>query len=298
MAETPLSPDFAPGENAAVDAAPRPSGDVAASHSGDVAASHSDDVAAHAGAEGTVDSTAGDAPWETSGTRSEGSWQQAPADATASASWDSSVSTTEAGAVTEPLDGEPRDSEARAEAVPEPAAPWSPPTPTPPWEPAFSSPEPAPAASPATADPSVEPPLPVEPTAAVEPPVPAAGIATTIAVPPLDAAAGTAGEGGEWELLVGRLNAWFRSGELNRQWQQIRGPLKGVALLIAVILVLRLYATVVGGIDRIPLVSGLLELTGLIALVHFGLTKMVRTSEREQVLATWKQRWQAFLGQD
>ena len=296
MAETPLSPDFAPGENAAVDAAP--------SHSGDVAASHSDDVAAHAGAEGTVDSTAGDAPWETSGTRSEGSWQQAPADATASASWDSSESSTEAGAVTEPLDGEPRDSEARAEAVPEPAAPWSPPTPTPPWEPASSSPEPTPAASQAAANSPVEaslpvePPAPIEPAAAVEEPVPAAGIATTITVPPLESAAGAAGEGGEWELLVGRLNAWFRSGELNRQWQQIRGPLKGVALLIAVILVLRLYATVVGGIDRIPLVSGLLELTGLIALVHFGLTKMVRTSEREQVLATWKQRWQAFLGQD
>ncbi len=275
MAETPLSPDSAPGENAAVDAAANPSGDAAA----------------HAGAEGTGDTTAGDAPWDAAGTRSEGSWQQAPADATASASWDGSLGTVEAVAA-------PQDGETRTDAAPEAAAPWSPPTPTPPWEP-------APAASQSAANPPVEPtalpvePLsPVEPPAAVDEPVPAAGIATTIAVPPLESAAGSDGEGGEWELLVGRLNAWFSSGELNRQWQKIRGPLKGVALLITAILVLRLYATVVGSIDRLPLVSGLLELTGLIALVQFGLTKMVRTDEREQVLATWKQRWQAFLGQD
>ncbi len=125
-----------------------------------------------------------------------------------------------------------------------------------------------------------------------------AGIATTIAVPPLETAARAEGDGGEWDLLVAKLNTWFSSGELTTQWQKIRGPLKGVAILFGVILALRLYATVVGTIDGIPLVSGLLELTGLIVLGQFGLTKMVKTSEREQVLANWHRRWQAFIGQD
>ena len=149
---------------------------------------------------------------------------------------------------------------------------------------AAPSPEPAPAVG------GSEP----EPATAAEP----AGIATTIAVPPLETAARAEGDGGEWELLVAKLNAWFNSGELAHQWQKIQGPLKGVAILVGVILALRLYATVVGTLNDIPLLSGLLELTGLIVFVRFSLTKLVKTRERQQVLATWNRRWQAFIGQD
>ncbi len=148
---------------------------------------------------------------------------------------------------------------------------------------AAPSSEPAPAASAGEPQPAAAPEL--------------AGIATTIAVPPLETAARAEG-GGEWDLLVAKLNAWFNSGELAHQWQKIQGPLKGLAILVGVILALRLYATVVGTLDDIPLLSGLLELTGLIVLVRFSLTKMVKTSERQQVLATWNRRWQAFIGQD
>ncbi|MEI7951330.1 MAG: CAAD domain-containing protein [Synechococcaceae cyanobacterium ELA182] len=155
-----------------------------------------------------------------------------------------------------------------------------------------ASPFPAPASAPAAELVQAE----VQAVVEAEPP---AGIATTIAVPPLDSSSPAAGgEGGEWELLVGKVNAWFSSGELKRQWQKIRGPLKGLAILIGLILALRLYASLVGTVDRLPVVSGLLELIGLIALVQFGLTKMVRTSTREKVLANWKQRWLAFRGQD
>ncbi len=54
----------------------------------------------------------------------------------------------------------------------------------------------------------------------------------------------------------------------------------------------------VGTIDRIPVISGLLELTGLIYVLWFSTTRLVRTSERERVLADWKQRWQSFSGRD
>jgi hypothetical protein len=169
----------------------------------------------------------------------------------------------------------PQASEAEPQTPPEAAASEAAPSP---------APEIAPAAEPEQAVIQAEPP---------------AGIATTIAVPPLDSSSPAAGgEGGEWELLVGKVNTWFSSGELKRQWQKIRGPLKGLAILIGLILAVRLYASLVGTIDRIPVVSGLLELIGLIALGHFGLTKMVRTSTREKVLADWKQRWLAFRGQD
>jgi len=122
------------------------------------------------------------------------------------------------------------------------------------------------------------------------------GVAATIAVPPLEQ--GDNGGGGEWELLVERFTTWWNSGELNRQWQRIRGPLKGVAILVAVLLALQLYATVVRTVDAIPVVSGLLELTGLITVLQFSLTRLLRSSDREEVFAQVRRRWQEFRGRD
>lgn len=123
-----------------------------------------------------------------------------------------------------------------------------------------------------------------------------AGVAATITVPPLEDA-GTGG-GGEWELLVERFTTWWNSGELNRQWQRIRGPLKGVAIVLAVLLALQVYATVVRTIDGIPLVSGLLELTGLIVVLQFGATRLLRSSDRQEVIAQLQKRWLDFRGRN
>lgn len=139
-------------------------------------------------------------------------------------------------------------------------------------------------------------------TAAAEPPAAPSepSIAATLEVPPLPStgAGAEAGEGGEFDLLIGKVNAWFDALDLAGRWQKLRGPLRGVALLLALLLALRLYAQVVGTIDRIPVISGLLELTGLIYVLWFSATRLVRTSERERVLADWKQRWQSFSGRD
>jgi len=142
----------------------------------------------------------------------------------------------------------------------------------------------------------------VAPPVAPEPVAPEPGIggepaiATTLEVPPLPGAA--AGEGGEFDLLIGKMRAWLEEADLAGQWQKLRGPLKGVALLVALILALRLYARVVGALDAIPVISGLLELTGLLYALWFSATRLVRTQERDRVFADWKNRWQAFSGRD
>lgn len=142
----------------------------------------------------------------------------------------------------------------------------------------------------------------VAPPVAPEPVAPEPGIggepaiATTLEVPPLPGAA--AGEGGEFDLLIGKMRAWLEEADLAGQWQKLRGPLKGVALLVALILTLRLYARVVGALDAIPVISGLLELTGLLYALWFSATRLVRTQERDRVFADWKNRWQAFSGRD
>ena len=157
------------------------------------------------------------------------------------------------------------------------------------------------AEAPITAEPSA-----AEPTAA-EPPADEPQVASTVTVPATpaapaavaSAAAGTtpsSDEGGEWDLLVSKVQSWLASGQLQQQWQAARTPISLLAGLIALLLVLRIYGALLAVLDSIPLLPGLMELAGLIAVVQFALTKMVRSSDRRQVIDGVRQRWQSFRG--
>lgn len=132
---------------------------------------------------------------------------------------------------------------------------------------------------------------------AAAPAAAAPGVASVLEVPPL-AAETPAGEGGEWDLLIGKLQAWLTEINLVGQWDRIRGPLKGVAILIAVLIALRAYSAVVGTIASIPLFSGLLELVGAIAFGRFAWDNLLRTQERQKLFAAWQQRWSDFSGRN
>lgn len=139
---------------------------------------------------------------------------------------------------------------------------------------------------------------PVEATA--EPPAPTdiPTVASTLEVPasPQLATPAADQDGGEWELLVEKVRTWISSGQLQEQWQSARTPLSLLAGLIAVLLVLRVYSAVLGVLDSIPLLPGLLELAGLVAVVQFSLTRLVRSNDRREVIEGLKQRWQSFRG--
>lgn len=130
-----------------------------------------------------------------------------------------------------------------------------------------------------------------------EPPSPVAEptIASTIEMP-ARVAAEPAGEGGEWALLQQKLSQWLSSGELQQQWQAARKPLSLLAGLIALLLVLRLYNGLLAVIEGLPLVPGLLELVGVIAVARFSLTRLVRSDERQALVQGLQQRWNAFRG--
>jgi hypothetical protein len=95
---------------------------------------------------------------------------------------------------------------------------------------------------------------------------------------------------------VQKLRNWISSGQLQEQWQAARTPLSLLAGLIAVLLVLRVYSAVLGVLESIPLLPGLLELAGLIAVVQFSLTRLVRSNDRSEVINSLKQRWKSFRG--
>jgi len=104
------------------------------------------------------------------------------------------------------------------------------------------------------------------------------------------------GEGGEWELLLGKLRQWLDQNELNNLWAQARKPVTILAGLVGLLLVVRVYSAVLGALDSLPLVPGLLELAGVVWAVRYGIPKLLRSSERERLLGGLSQSWKAFRG--
>lgn len=105
------------------------------------------------------------------------------------------------------------------------------------------------------------------------------------------------GEGGEWELLLQKLREWLNQGQLQSLWAQASKPVTLLAALVGVLLVLRIYAALLGAIESLPLVPGLLELAGVVWMVRYGVPKLLRSSEREQLLGGLSKRWKSFRGQ-
>ena len=145
---------------------------------------------------------------------------------------------------------------------------------------------------------------PVEPIAPPEP-----SVAATLTAEPLEATsaplvatttAGASGEGdgegGEWELLLQKLGQWLNQNELQTLWSQASKPVTALAALVGLLLVLRIYSALLGALDSLPLVPGLLELAGVVWVVRYGVPKLLRSSERERLLGGLNQRWKAFRG--
>jgi len=122
------------------------------------------------------------------------------------------------------------------------------------------------------------------------------GIATSIVVPPLPV--GEAGDGGEWDLLRSKVSTWFDGADLQGRWESLGGPLRAAGLLLAAVVLLRLYSALLETLGDLPLVPRLLQLVGLLSVARFALTKLVRSSERERILTSWNQHWNDFRGRD
>jgi hypothetical protein len=104
------------------------------------------------------------------------------------------------------------------------------------------------------------------------------------------------GEGGEWELLLGKVKAWLGEGKLEALWAQARNPVSLILAAAALLVVLRVYSALLAAIDSLPLIPGLLELVGVIWAVRYGVPKLVQRSQRQELLGSIQQRWQSFRG--
>ena len=154
------------------------------------------------------------------------------------------------------------------------------PTPTPsPESTPLSTPVPSPAPSPAQT-PEPKPAATLDPT-----------FSSSVEIPAQEGA-----EGGEWDLLKDKLRQWFDGQNLEGFWKQWSTPIKLGLGLIALIIVLKIYSGIVSTIDNLPLISGLLELTGLIWLINFLLRNMIRSADRKNVISDLRSRWSSITG--
>tara|TARA_B100000475_G_scaffold122155_1_gene89215 strand:+ start:1218 stop:1823 length:606 start_codon:yes stop_codon:yes gene_type:complete len=152
----------------------------------------------------------------------------------------------------------------------------------------------APTTAPEPETASPEPTFAPQPTVAPEPTpeaTPDPVIASTVTIP-----AGTTGEGGEWNLLQEKVQAWVNDNQLSALWQQVKLPAQILVALILLILVLQVYGGIIRTISAVPLAPGLLELAGVVAVANFSVRRLVKSSERKKVLQTVQDRWGQFVG--
>ena len=118
---------------------------------------------------------------------------------------------------------------------------------------------------------------------------------STTLVPATEATDGSEG-GGEWELLLGKVQAWLGQGKLQALWAQARNPISLILAAAALLLVLRVYSALLAAIDSLPLIPGLLELVGVIWAVRFGVPRLLQRSQRQELISSIQQRWESFRG--
>ena len=160
--------------------------------------------------------------------------------------------------------------------------------------------EPRPEAETPGSDPTPTPELTPEPTPAPEPtpeptpaPTPDPVIASTVSIPAQESADG---DGGEWELLVGKVKDWLEQNDLAELWTKAQLPLRVLGGLIVFSLVATVYSGVLSTINSIPLVPGLLELAGVIWLVNFALRNLIRNSDRDKFIKGASSTWTRVTG--
>ena len=160
--------------------------------------------------------------------------------------------------------------------------------------------EPRPEAETPGSDPTPSPELTPAPTPAPEPtpeptpaPTPDPVIASTVSIPAQESADE---DGGEWELLVGKVKAWLEQNDLAELWTKAQLPLRVLGGLIVFSLVATVYSGVLSTINSIPLVPGLLELAGVIWLVNFALRNLIRNSDRDKFIKGASSTWTRVTG--
>ena len=134
-------------------------------------------------------------------------------------------------------------------------------------------------------------PVPTQTPAPVPTATPDPAIAETVSIP-----ADSTASGGEWDLLVEKVQGLVNADQLKGLWNQWKLPVRLLGGLLVLTLVLQVYGGIIRTIAAVPLAPGLLELVGLIWLANFSTRNLIRNSDRANVAANLRERWNKVVG--
>ncbi|WP_191964808.1 CAAD domain-containing protein [Synechococcus sp. RSCCF101] len=143
-----------------------------------------------------------------------------------------------------------------------------------------------------------------EPEAAPEPETAPSAILQSVEIPaaePSSTGADTGSDGStdgpDLKQFFEGVLSWWQEARIGERLVQAKQPVLLLLGAIGLLLAIRLYGAVVHLIDSIPVVSGLLELVGLLVALRFAATRLLKREDRQEVLGALASRWRTFRGQ-
>ncbi len=101
-------------------------------------------------------------------------------------------------------------------------------------------------------------------------------------------------EGGEWTLLSGKVSTWIK--ENNFQLKGLLRPLLAFGVVLASIMALKVYGSILEAISHVPMAPRLFQLIGLLWIIYFSVTSLVRSEDRQELFSGLVRRWENFSG--
>ncbi len=103
-------------------------------------------------------------------------------------------------------------------------------------------------------------------------------------------------EGGEWELLLGKIKSWFKEANIQNSTQKLLQPLLITAGVIGTILFFSIYGKILNTVALFPLAPRLFELVGTIWILTFSSKRLIKVQDRQKLLTELTKNWAEFLG--
>ncbi len=100
-----------------------------------------------------------------------------------------------------------------------------------------------------------------------------------------------------WPLLQKKISSWLENKNLETQLKGLVQPLYLIIALLLIFILSQIYGRSLHAISQIPLASGLCELAGLIWLIKFSITRLIRSEDRKELTSSIKKRWDSFFGE-
>jgi len=101
----------------------------------------------------------------------------------------------------------------------------------------------------------------------------------------------------EWQNLLIKLKGWIGTRLFLNEYDLFIDPSLLIIGLIALLIFLKAYTTILNTVEVIPLAPRLCQVIGTLWLIKFSTTRLLRKQDRQKFLLEMISRWRTFLGQ-